>query len=536
MRAAGAVGAIYVTSLGFFTLPVLFVRLLRPLMPGLTIQTLFGLAGRVGRPVDPTERADQAVLLYLVPLTLVLAGVALGRANRSLLARVGSALLGSHGPGWAMLALAGGLSGWSILEGVPAPASASPFDPLALCAVPVAALLAGAGVMLLAAPAAGAPGRLPVPDGMVRADPGPVRGDAATGTALLACAWVLAAAASVPSAACLAMALGAATLGRGSASLLPRAIGAPQLAAGVAALGAFLAGYAVTAGAEALVLLPAPLLAIVLASGFLADVPSMRRPRAVASNRAAAWLAAASAGAAPIMVLAGTAFAVGDAPGLVAALVAGAFAAGSLLFARVIDAPLLASLALTGAAAMVGLATTAPASLPAWREMALSSPTYYMRLSQNVEAAGDLERAAGAAAEAVRRAPGTASTHQRLGLVRARRGDMAGALEAFRKASSLSPEEGSIQVNLASALIQTGAPGEALERLDAAIARSTGTATALFNRARALDDLGRHAEAESAWREYLKLAQGRPEEASTVEFAHRRLAAGPGRPGPRGGH
>src|SRR5262249_36828779 len=101
-RAAGTAAAVYVTALAFFTLPVLYLRAVRSVLPGVSLTTLFHAAGRIPRPVDVGVRADQAILLYLVPMTLALAAIALAREDRERLRAVGRALTAPEGWGWAI--------------------------------------------------------------------------------------------------------------------------------------------------------------------------------------------------------------------------------------------------------------------------------------------------------------------------------------------------------------------------------------------------------------------------------------------------
>src|SRR5262249_17649987 len=160
------------------------------------------------------------------------------------------------------------------------------------------------------------------------------------------------------------------------------------------------------------------------------------------------------------------------------------------------------------------------------RARALSFPVYFIRLSEKAEIEGDFQGAAGAAQEAIRTAPGFAGSHERLALVRMRTGGVTRGLAGFRTTAALDGGDPAIPAYLAAALLEAGLAAEALPVFDRAIQLDPDLLRTYANRARCLDALGRNAEAEAAWRDYLSRADSRPEEAESIEAARRRLALG----------
>lgn len=509
LRALGAVVAIYTTSLFFFTLPTLFVRTLRAVFPSLTLPSLYQMIGRLPRPNTFEVRADQSLLLYLVPLSLTLAGLAVRMAGRGRLSAVRNALLRSEGVGLAAIAAAGSFVGWRILDGVPRPADPVPFDYLALVAFPLGFLLASGALGLL------------VPD------PGDApEADRATGIVMMVGGGLLAASVSTDAFAFLAITLGAALLARTIRRVLPWAVLAPQLAAGLASAAAFLAGYSLLAGDLASVLLPTPIYGLAFLMGYVADLPRASRAWAEGTRwpqrsclALTSWLALAVQFAVTREL---------PSPGL---LVTAAILSGIVLFAaRILPLRTAVSTALLAAAATTATLCADAGRVVSWRERALASPTYFILASERADAAGDIAAAAGNALEAVRRGPALAPAHHRLGYVRYKREDLPGAIEEFRTAVGLSPRNAVYAGNLASALFKNNQPTEALEVATRAMALDPDLPSSYFVRAQCLDAVGTREEADEAWREYLRRAAGFPDEAAYSNMARQRLLQGPAHP------
>lgn len=503
LRALGAALSVYLASLFVFTLPHLVARALGAVFPGLSGVSLYTAVGRVPRP-DPSDvRADQGVLLYLVPLTLALAAVALALARPVLLRRIARVVARSEGWGWAVLASLGSYAGWRILEGVPkAGMGAAPFDFLALAGGPLSLVLIGGGLAWLA----------------------PVGSrEQGAGAALLAAGAIMAAAASVEFAAFAAIALGAGVLARGIPRALPWAILAPQIASGIAALASFLAGYALLAGDEATILLPSSLYLLAFFMGVLADLP---RRRLFDPRLAPRWLGRLSPlalAAVPLLALVVPAAALRaqvPAKGIVVAVL---FSLAALAATQFLSPRLAAAGSLLGAAIVLATSLSDPGKTAVWRAKALASPTYFFRLGIRAEEAGDIDAAAGALNEALRRDPDMAGAHQRLGLIRFKRGDHEGAIASLEQAIALDPDDEELKGNLAAALLKAGRVDEALATVEDALRRDPELPNLHFIRAQCLDRLGRRSEADAAWRTYILRAQGLVEEAGYVEAARRRL-------------
>ena len=408
LRALGTAAAVYLTSFSFFTMPSLYQRAVSLVLPGVSYRSLLIGVGRVSRPAIEVVRFDQAILLYLIPLTLLLGALALARTRPEMLPRIAALSAASEGPAWAIVCALGTAAGWTILDSVAQPAASAPFDALSRVAACAALGLAGCGLALVT----------PTPERTARDG----MQERVAGAVILAAAALLAGACSLDVAASCTMALGAGLLARAIPAVLPRAALAPQAASGIATLAAFLAGWSLAAGSDALVVLPAAMLVAMVVAGMLADL--LRA--ADLGRRYLGPLLRAGAAAVPLLAAALPTLAIGAGPSA-AAIGAAVFFSASVLAASMALPPRTAgALALTGAAAALGLSVADPGQAGLWRAKALSAPSYFMRLSEQAEAKGDLQRAAGAAQEAIRRAPNLAATHQRLAAVRMKSGDVTG--------------------------------------------------------------------------------------------------------------
>jgi tetratricopeptide (TPR) repeat protein len=508
-RAAGAAAVVYVTSLFYFTLPYLFVRALRFVFPDLSLTLLIRTIGRVARPADPEVRGDQSILMYLIPLTLVLGACAYSLTRSRFPRRALAAIAQSEGTTWALCAAIGSYAGWRILEGVPHAVAAAPFDWLALIGGPAALLLGGGGLAWISSALDGE---------------GASSESAAPGVAGLAGAALLAASVSESFAAFAAIALGAAVLARGLPEVAPWAIAVPQAAFGISTLAAFLSGYALLAGREASILLPAPLYLLMFLVGALASL-GRAAPLAALVGPPRARSAAA---AAPLLVL-GISLAATHAGPRAAWIVVTITASAAVLVISLAVRPLAATAAgVLGAAFVLAVLLNDPAQDLAWRERALDAPNYHVRRSEEAEAAGNLGDAAGAAAEAVRRAPDLAAAHQRLGMVRYALEDYAGAITSLETAVRLAPRDAEIRGSLAAAHLKSGDAARAMDDVAKGLELDAEIPRLHFIRAQCLDALGRTADANQAWREYVALAERFPDEAPYLELARARIASGPG--------
>src|SRR5262249_21510944 len=205
-------------------------------------------------------------------------------------------------------------------------------------------------------------------------------------------AALLATSVSGASAAYGAIALGGAVLARGTERVLPWAVLAPQTAFGIAIMGAFLAGYALMAGDEAHILFPSAWFLLLFLVGFLADLPRADWLRDMRLGFVSKALAAA-APFAPLVVSVAAVHARLAPSWIVLALIA---SAGVLLIATMPRTSLTTGAAVLGSALVMAAVFSDPGQSLAWREKALDSPTYYMRLSERTEEAGDLAAPAGA--------------------------------------------------------------------------------------------------------------------------------------------
>lgn len=526
LRALAAVLGVYLTALGFFTAPYLFVRLLAPAFPGLTPANLYNAQGLVPRPTSLDVRSDQGILLYLVPLTLLLAAATLARFDGRALRRVVRTLAASEGWLWSIAAGAGAWAGLRILDGVPHAAPLVPFDLLAMIEGPLALLIAGGAVALLARP-----GDDPItePAQPVSVPEASAQLMSLAGIALLAAAICLAPACSINFACYAALGIGAGALARGAPRYLPAVPLLPQLAAAMAVLAAFLAGYALRADDEAVTLLPGGLLLAVLGAGFLADLPrAVTQVHRTVWESSVRWAGIAGAALAPIVILL-AAFSVPATGRTTASWIGGiAFAAGIVVLGRALPVRMTSALAMLAASLLVVVHLGSSPAAGAWRTKALASPAYYERLSVRAEGDGNLDLAIGAAGEALRLSPNSAAAHARLGLLRHARKDEPGAIAELEAAVALAPQDDALACNLATVLLAAGRADAALARVDSVLARKPRLASAIFVRAQALDALGRRPEAEISWRAFLEVAAGEADEAAYIPIVRQRLGLPPG--------
>jgi len=533
-RALGAALSIFVVSLLFFTAPFLVTRLLALVYPGLTPGTLYNSQGVIARPSSLDARSDQGILLYLVPLTLALGAASLARIRPALLRRAAGAMVRSEGWAWAVAAGAGALAGLRIL-GVQ-PGQVLPYDRIAMIAGPLALLLAGGAASLFdpvvpkeaGAARALASGGFPGVGHRSAGSASPElasEGFAGVGFALLAAAACLALACSVEFTAFASIALAAGLLARGLPFYLPRAFPAPQAIFGVSLLAAFVAGYSFRAGDEALTIMPGGLVVLACVLGSLADLPR------ASSGLALRWRSVARTGAAltPILCVAIASFSLHRTPDLQAVGLAVVLGAGVFALFAALPPRLTTATTVLASGLVLTVLLASPDVALAWREQALDDPAYFSRASERARAAGKYDAAADAASETVRRTPDSALAHERLGMLAYQRGDLAGAVAETSKAAELDPRSSEIQTNLATILLKAGRALEGLAAADRAIAAEPGRAPATFVRAQCLDALGRIPEADTAWREYLRIAEGKAEEAPYLATVRQRLASTGGR-------
>lgn len=525
VRSLGAAFSVYLASLFVFTLPFLFARALRLVFPGLSPAFLYNTAGRVPRPENLDVRADQVVLIYLIPLTLVLGAVALSLTRPGLLRRLISDFGRSEGWSWSVLAVGGAYAGSRILEGVPRDIASSPFDALALTAGPLSILLVGVALTRLISDTGDVSSVLrSSSDEIDEETPGSpqlvhTRADTGAGLVLLLAAFALAAAVSSSFAAFVAIAVGAGFLARAIPRVIPWAFLAPQLAAGIGTLAAFLGGYSLFAGEEAVTLLPSGLYLLAFACGFVADLP-----RALAlAPRLIPRFSPAAAAAVPLLALLVPAMEIRVPISTGVIVVAVLFSFAALAASQVLPIRIASAGACAGAVVVLGVLMLEASHASAWRARALESPAYFMRLADHLEASGDLAAAAGALDEALRRDPSSSPALQRLGLIRYKRGDACGAETVLKDAVARDPKDAELRGNLASAQLKCGDAVKALATVDRALETDPTLPKLLFIRAQCLDALGKTDEASRAWQRYLDVARDMLEEGPYLAMARKRL-------------
>lgn len=500
VKALGAAVSVYVSSLFFFSLPLLLTRFFRLFNPDITLGSFLRGEGVFFRP-DRETSGDSIAILWLI-LLLALLGLAWRRWERRF---PGDALFlpkasasGSAGP---VLLLAGVLiAGIATAIGLqlalPAVVS-TPFDYLAL-----AGAVAGLGFLVMAAL------------GLAEAQP--------ASTAYLTGLGF-----------CITLALGrSAGLGIAAAAapLIPLGLGIVPVrwrwayagcAFPLAAFGAFAAGYGLVVGPEGLARLPigsaGPALGIALGLGLVSGLPASS-PR---------W--------SPVPILA-VGFALGGLatghPGallvfLPAGFLAGALAAWSCRLSNPQTRALISGLAAGVPVVLLtlGLINTAFVRGP-WTQ-ALCIPRLEVAKGQILANRGDWPAAGSAYRKALacdeKYVPALRALG--LGIMANEKERLPRALELLSRAAELAPGSAVDLGNLGAALIQSQRGKEALPVLRQAQQLNPLSLSVAANLAQALEDNGISVEAAQAWQKYIDLAQGRPEEHDTLAIARRHLEA-----------
>lgn len=499
-RALGCALCVYLVSLFFFSLPVLMVALLGLLMRAPLDQGQLLRGEALLHRVEAASAPDSAAIAWLVPLMLLLVA-------------------------W-----------WGLLtrnrETNRQPPLAAPWFAATLFVVALAVSGAMHAIWL----------NLPVGNGLLLA-PYDLLGGLALLLALsLGCyaafAWGQQRLGSVWWALALALAAGSG-LGRSpllgllvvwgalavwSGALFPRSRWSPLVGAlcwGTIAVGALVAGYALVIGPEALARLPVALyLPVALGGAVLGTIWSVVTPASPLWSALAAALAL-GLGVLPLGV---PAFAI--AAGLLGAA-AGWFAplGGS---GRTSSHPRRALAPLLGLALLgIGFAVDGNERVrPELVKQATCVPEVFMARGQQREADGKWALAKGDYAQALHCAPESVDALRALGLGFLRYdNDLTRAISHLERAQRAAPDSIDERINLASAYLAAKRSAEALAILDGAAPQREPHRAWLFNRAQALEDLGRNDEARTAWTDYLRAAGSRMAEATNAQQARQHLRA-----------
>jgi tetratricopeptide (TPR) repeat protein len=513
LRSAGAAAGVYVTALGFFTLPRLFESAAGILL-GWEPDSLYGPAVflRIPEPLD-VQTADRLCILYLVPLCLLLGLAWLARADPPAASRILRQLHPQPAAVAAILTATGLLTGALVrsrLDG--ARLTPAPADLLAAAGL-VAASVCGAWSARLAGKRWGD------------------RSDTGEGRAAALALAVAAAAAALCS-------------GAASATLLAAAYGlswlvwAPPLhrrahiivapvAAGLAAVAALGAGIGWAVQADALSLLPPRLASgawLALALAALAGLGLRSRPRRQQTRRARSSVVVVPA-------VLGAALAIPLAAGAPAATSASCAAVAlAALIPRLVRRPLprleAAVLPLALALGIAG-SLSAPTTRAALVSTVVNRPKFLIVQAMALEREGRVEAAIAAYRRALERDPARPAVYARLGeLLWLHQGDATRAREAYRTAIALDPSEVAARHHLALLLLEEGEAAEAARLLAEARSRAPRLAVLALDHAEALSRLPEQRRAAiSAWRDYLALSAGRPEEEQHRIRARSRLRA-----------
>ncbi|MDH3284644.1 MAG: tetratricopeptide repeat protein [Acidobacteriota bacterium] len=497
LRAVGAAASVYLVSLFFFTLPVLVHGLARVINVGWTRDDLLWHEGLLFRPAGKGAE-DGVAILWLVPVVLLLLLVWRALERRAagpggLAWTVGRGAL--PGTGWLLaLALAGGLSSSVLLRPPAVRLPPVPWDTMATAC----GLLS---VLLLAS----------VSQWRRHADTPVVVALALAGIALVAALGTTFAIGALAATAPLFL-----ISAEPFPSWLRRLLAPPGLA--LCTVSAFATGWALHLGPEALARIPPPLCLPPLLAGLAFGT------LAVLGSAAPRWL-----------------------PPLLFAVALG------LAFL------LLGSLPLAGGAALAGVAAgtfgpSADRALGRDGAGAWTAALVGLVLAAGVLGAVGSEQLSGGLA---REAGCVARLHVLAGQQHLREGSVASARTSYRRALECDPDDEAALRGLAAAYLEDertldnaittlerlvaehSNDGNYLNTLAAAYLRKGRAEDALpllrraaelhprdwnvrYNRARALEDLGRIREAIDAWNAYVELVEGRPEHSASLREARGR--------------
>jgi tetratricopeptide (TPR) repeat protein len=495
---AGAV-TVYVTSLFFFTLPTLVHALFRGLRPGLTREELFRSAGAFAHGSADTT-PDRLAIFWLVPVIAVLGALWwwLERRRPSeerWLTGGPVAAAGSAGPALfaTLVAAAGCLAGLALTMPAGRPVVLAPYDLLALLA------------LLLVYPLAGI--ALARRDGL------------GAGAGLLCLSLV--AGLGTPVAVGVAAAVGPRlpfVLG-----VVPERARAASSAAAWALSGyaAFVSGYALVAGEEALARLPAGVAAPAAMAGLAVGIHA-----AAPGLRARPW-------ASPVLVGAGLGVAgwlEGSATLSLVGLGLGVAAAGLVAVASrwLPDRDRTAVLAVAAAVAALVLLNVGIAGSrgEAWRDRARNVVRLIRLDAVELMQQGKWAEAKPIFERALEVDPRDVESLRGMGLILLREEKQPDrAADYFRRAVEAAP--GSVQdwSNLGAAHLEARRFEDAREALERAVELAPRDPRALFNLATCLERLDRDARAAETWRRFIEVADERPGYQAQVGHAARRLRA-----------
>lgn len=437
----GAAAGVYVTALGFFTLPRLFEAATFRLTGWETSHLyLLPVFLKLPEPVSITV-LDRLYTLYLVPLCLLLAAICVWRAGRTR-----DDMKSLHLPGPAGLA-AGVLVVFGLLLGSatrrllePELGPLTPVDLLAAAALVVAGILIPAAARLLAA-------RKPAP---------------VTGAVLALAATILAHCSGTSAGALLLVALFLGLVRRLPPLALDRLQPAGALSTGVAGLALFGAGMAWALGQEALMLMPHAMAISLVAGLALASLAATPQRRETAPGR----LRLIQAKAPFFLLPAGLLAAALGFPTPPAATLAGLGAVGAALLPRLLGRrqPALESVAWVLALALVGGASLASMdTTTALATETTSRAKFLIGRGMEAEDAQRYEEAAVLYRRSLLQDPGRAAAHARLAeILWQHLNEPAAATEQFRRALDLDPDDLASLTQLARLLRTDGRIDEAL--------------------------------------------------------------------------
>lgn len=501
-RGLGCAVTVYVVSLFWFTLPTLAFATAREFLFGTSRQSFLFGQGLVRR-LNPETSDDSTAILWLIPVILVLglAWIWLERRapadQRWFRAASDDERRRPPLPGAPMLlgltAVGGAVAAVTIRFPPGKLLSVAPYDAMSIV-----------GLIVAIASSVQAVRRI-------------VGGSAAN-------VWPL-----VVVAACLAAALGVpASLGMLCASLPLLALGFPHLGAyrrvvaavvvAIAALGAVTAGFCLVVGDEGLARLPfvvaKPWVLVGLVYGALyggpRDVPAWLRATALAAGVAAAPLILGL----PVLAI--------------VSVPLGIFVAFTAVFGGELVPRFRHPAWVTVAVALAMIfVTRATVRADEVREPLYEASTCVARLerirAEEASEEGELRIARTRFKSALECDARDVPSLVGIAHTWVRESSFETALRWLRRAEEIAPDDARVVRAIGAVLLTMGKPSEALAYLERAAAADRRNPAVLFNRARALEELGRTSEAIEAWERYLSVADKQIEESADAGRVRRHL-------------
>lgn len=163
------------------------------------------------------------------------------------------------------------------------------------------------------------------------------------------------------------------------------------------------------------------------------------------------------------------------------------------------------------------------------QEAVATDPAAMMRIAAAAEASGDLGSASAFYMRAATLKPDFVAAQVGAARTLAQQGDVDQAIEVLRNAHGRLPSDGELTKTLGRLLVVAKRPAEALTVFDEGLAADPRATALLVGKGVALDKLGRHADAQTAYLAALATAPGDPTARDNLTLSKTLASAAPTR-------